>query len=694
MKLRLTLVAVLATTLAVSAQQAGDQMPRFRAGANLVRVDAYFTKGGVAVTDLKPEDVEIFEDDKPQKIENMELIAARGGAATGTTPNPTNVGQMRDEASAASRLFTLFFDTYHVSLRGSYRAQSPVVTMLDKIVGPDDLVGAMTPDISPGNVTYSRRTSSIESFVRDTWNWGDRDRVNHLDPRDAEIEMCYPDSGKSAGIAAEMIARRHEQKTLDALDNLVTHLDGLRPERKFVVIFTEGWPLFRANEGLSRALDGGVPSGDPVTVDPRGRLSTSNPQDGGSSTLSSCERERVMLSYVDHQISLRELAQRANRANVSFYPVDARGLSVFDQDLSTPLDRLGSPGADMARLRDKQENLRTLALQTDGVAVLDTNATGPALERIFTDLGAYYLMSYYSTNPKLDGRFRRIGVRVKRDGVDVRARPGYLAPTESEARAAGVAPARTPPKGGLLTPMPSAAPPSVTRALDAIAPARGNLPVRIQAAGGAGLVRAVVELDAATLKLPEWLSGGNLTVTVAPERGGGATQTITAAFGPGQRSVAIVGPETRLEPGRYSIRAEVKPKASRAPVQVTTFVTVPPASAEVGTGAVALRRGPSTGLAYVPTADPRFRRTERLRIEVPLMAEGFTPTAKLLTREGQPMPLIVSYSARVDEATQMRLGVAEVVLSPLAEGEYVLQISLEKGGKTEEITYGFRIVPY
>ena len=47
----------------------------------------------------------------------------------------------------------------------------------------------------------------------------------------------------SVGIAAEMIARLREGRTLEALQSLVTHLEGLKPERKFVIVFTEGWPL-------------------------------------------------------------------------------------------------------------------------------------------------------------------------------------------------------------------------------------------------------------------------------------------------------------------------------------------------------------------------------------------------------------------------------------------------------------------
>ena len=165
------------------------------------------------------------------------------------------------------------------------------------------------------------------------------------------------------------------------------------------------------------------------------------------------------------------------------------------------------------------------------------------------------------------------------------------------------------------------------------------------------------------------------------------------AVEPGQRSIWVDGPEQPLKPGRYSVRAELTPRNGRVPIQVTTFTTVPPETAEVGTGALASRRGPSTGLAYVGTADPRFRRTERLRLEVPLAGDGFTATGRLLTREGHQMPLVVAFTARTDAATQQRSGVADVTLAPLAAGEYVLELSIEKNGKTETVSYGFRIIP-
>jgi VWFA-related protein len=683
MRLRIALLALVVPSLLLAQDQ---ELPRFRAGANLVRVDAYVSLDGKAITDLTAEDFEVFEDDKLQTVENFELFTAREPIPQSERLNPTNVRDMRQEALDAGRVFTLFFDRFYVSISGSYHARKPIIETLDRVIGPDDLIGVMTPEMSPSAITFSRKTTSIEKAVTDTWHWGVRDNINAELPQEQAIRQCYP---RDQQLANEMIARLREQQTLDALEGLVVHLEGLRPERKFVLVFTEGWPLYRPNEQLARVTrDGRVPTGDPVGTDPRTgglrRAGDPDPQTG-LQTLEACDRQRTMLAYSDHETEFRELLQRANRANVSFYPIDARGLIVFD----TPINWGVPPSVDAAWLRKRHDDLRMMADQTDGHAVLDVQNVSQAMQKIFADVGSYYLLSYYSTNPRLDGRFRRIHVEVKRPDVEVRARPGYLAPTEAEARAAGGGSTTT--RAGANTP-----PPTVMRALDAIAPARGNLPVRVQAAGGAGTIRAIVELDVATAKRPEWISGGTLKVTFEPERALGssqaaASQTITMAIEPGQRSIPIDGTTEPLAAGRYSVRAELTPRAGRLPIQVTTFATVPQDAAPVGTGALALRRGPSTGLAYVPTADPRFRRTERLRIEVPVAGDGFTGAGRLLTREGQPLPLVVNYSTRTD--ARGTLAVGEVALAPLAAGEYVLELALTKDGKTEAVNYGFRLIP-
>lgn len=691
MRYRVMLLGLVVPAL-LAAQQPEQSLPRFRAGANLVRVDTYVSKQDVAVLDLKAEDFTVYEDDKPQTIAGFELLQARGSLAASERGDPTNTRDMRQQANDAVRLFTLFFDPLTNSFGSAYRVRKPLIETLEKVIGPDDSVGVMTPDISPASISYGRRIDTIEQMLRKWWVMGAKDLRNNTTLQEEAIEGCYPPAEKeNRGLAAAMIARLRERKTLDALDALVTHLDGLREDRKFVMVFTEGWMLHRPDPGLSRGLkgtDGPLP--DPLGVDPRTggirRQNDPDPNLGQVMSLNQCEQLRVQLAQVDHERDFFTLLQRANRANVSFYPVDARGLVVFDQP--TNFDIL--PTQDQAILRHRWDFLRDMAAQTDGQAVLDQGDLTRAFQKVFRDLGSYYLLSYYSTNSRLDGRFRRIRVEVKRDGVDVRARPGYLAPTEAEARAAGTATSANT----------RTTPPTVTRALDALAPARGNMPVRVQAVGRPSSINAVVELDVATAKLPEWLSGGTLRLTFEPDRAVGApgarpaapSQTTTVAIEPGQRSIVINGTEQSLAPGRYAVRAELTARNSRLPLQVTTFATVP-AEGEIGTGALAARRGPSTGLAYIATADPRFRRTERLRVEVPIAGDGFTGSGRLLTREGQATPLVVTFSSRTDEITRQQFAVGDVSLAPLAAGEYVLELSVAKDGKTEVVSYGFRLVP-
>jgi hypothetical protein len=148
-----------------------------------------------------------------------------------------------------------------------------------------------------------------------------------------------------------------------------------------------------------------------------------------------------------------------------------------------------------------------------------------------------------------------------------------------------------------------------------------------------------------------------------------------------------------LPAGRYVLRVSLTAKGSSLPLQSTIDVTVPEAGGLLGATGLASRRGPTTGLQYVATADARYRRTERIRFEVPRFSDDGTVSARLLSRDGQPLPLTVATSERIDEASKARFVVADLTLAPLAQGEYVLEVAVAKEGKTERAVYGFRIVP-
>jgi VWFA-related protein len=668
--------------------------PRFRGGANLVRVDTYVTVDGKPVEDLTMDDFEILEDQVPQRVESFQFVRPRPAAPSTSVREPNTVAESRELArDSDARVFVLFMDTWHVQIEGSHRAQGPLTRLLERTIGQDDLVGVMHPDMAARNMALARRMTTIAGLLKDHWYWGERGRVNSSDPREEQIKQCYPDLDDTMGIAAEMIRRRRETKTLNALEDLINHLESIREDRKFVFLLSEGWLLRGTDTSLARTLKSGGPPPPPaIGVDPGGRLRMDpRDQDGN---LGSCERERSMLAYTDHRAQFELLIQRANRANVSFYPIDFRGLVVFDEPInsSRALTTTGpgaSPSADAARLNSRQDGLRVLAANSDGHAILNTNSFDRALQRIVDDTSAYYLLGYYSTNTKLDGKFRRLTVRVKRPGVEVRSRPGYLAPTEAELASSrvdalmnGAAPGHT------------TIQPSLARAFAGLSPARGVVPLRVQAAASPTRIWITGELDPSLAKSDEWQHGGRVRAIFEHDRGARPPLHAEVIVSAGQRTFLLTQPTgVELSAGRYVVRIEVTPQDGKIPFQTTTDAFVPERDWLLSPSGLTARRGPSTGLQYVPTADARFRRTERLRLEVPRAPGDAQPAAQVLGRDGQPLPLPVALSERDDADSGARMVVVDVTLAPLAQGEYAVEITLAQGERKDIATYAFRIVP-
>jgi VWFA-related protein len=135
----------------------------------------------------------------------------------------------------------------------------------------------------------------------------------------------------------------------------------------------------------------------------------------------------------DNQVELRSAINAAVRANVSIYPIDTRGLQAVvpggdaRQASGRGVSMFSGRGVaqQFSRMSESQGTLTSLAADTGGRAFTDTNDFGDAFARVQRDMSAYYLLGYSSSNLVKDGRFRRIQVRVKRDGFRVEARAGY-----------------------------------------------------------------------------------------------------------------------------------------------------------------------------------------------------------------------------------------------------------------------------
>ena len=671
------LVAVLLTFAAVSlSAQTG---PTFRTGANYVRVDMYAMRDGQVVDDLRLEEIELLEDGAPQKIEAFEPVVVRPAGPDATRVEPNTVADSRQMAAdPRARVFVMFLDTVNTQIEGSANMRLPLVRFLDRVLGQDDLVAVMTPEMSAADLTFGRKTTVISNMMQNEWTWGRRGAIAKVDPKEQLYEQCYPDMRNSdtAGIAAEMIARRRERLALDALEDLIIHLRGIREERKAVLTVTEGWPIFTENRRLAATVRGReLPPPGPVPRTPRERSDQESTATG--TMLRECEADRLALAMIDHTQRFRRLTEDANRANVSFYPVYARGLAVFDAPIGP--DRPPDNATDRINLNSRQDSLRVLAADTDGLAVINTNQIDNALKRIVADLTSYYLLGYYSTNTKLDGRYRNITVRVRRPGVQVRARRGYrgltadelLTAAEGEKRAAATA----------------ASPVSVAfnpRAQFRIRTATWTLPE----ASNEAAVWVVGELDYSTRKELVWSAGATAEVVVVAGDGNeilSSTVPVPATEG----TFALRIPDTGgIAPGDYAIRVRLRPESNPGlPVTDSARLSVSATPTILGEP-VMWRRGPSTGLKHLVTADPRFQRSERVRFELATTAPG-TATARMLDRVGNPLKVPVQVSERPDPSGQFRWIVADATLAPLAAGDYGIEVTL---GTAKHVA-AFKVVP-
>ncbi len=666
---------------------AQDQRPTFRTEANFVRVDVYPTKDGHPVANLTAADFEVLEDGRPQTIAAFEHVVIRPAGPQSSRVEPNSIGQSRDMArDPRARVVILFLDVPHVTVQGTWTIREPLVRLIDRILGPDDLVGVMTPRMAATDVVLARKTDVIAGGLRNRWPWGERFTLDR-DARERNYEECFPptqaeiEQGKAvSAVAKAMTERRRERATLDGLSELVRYAGGLRDERKAIVTVTEGWLLYRPDRTLTDLRrEDSVPRVDPVGVGPDGRLTTKDPRRFNTDlSLMECQRDREALSFIDDWQYFQHIMDDANRANATFYTVDPRGLAVFD----TPIGPEPPPTIvqDAQLLRTRHENMITLATNTDGIAVTQSNDLDRGMQRIADDLTSYYLLGYYSTNTQPDGKFHGIKVRVRQPGVDVRARRGYRSATAEE-----VARART----AAAAPVPESVA-TVTSALGALSRIRPDARLHInalpQSASGSRGIAHVWVAGEVTLSGAEASAAG--TVADVEVSGGGVSGTAHVELAPRQRGfLADVTLPAPIDATSVDVRVRLSgPGVARTADSVTADLT--PGLPRP----LVFRRGPSTGNRPQPAASFLFSRTERIHLEVPLAA-GWTPgPARLLDKTGQPLAVPVATGERTDAGSGQRWLTADVTLAPLAAGDYAIELAAGTPDGEQRSVTAIRIV--
>ncbi len=685
-----------ATGALVVAQQPSSSSqtpPVFREGVNFVLVDAYPRRNGRIVEGLTAADFQVLEDGKPQAVDRVEFVRIDPRVADAERRDPSTTGEMRAlAADPHRRVFVTFLDTLHTTVPESHTARRPLVDLLDRVVGPDDLFGVMTQDMRPQDVTLGRKLVTVEDQLAAHWTWGERQRIANTRNSLGEdaLTACFHQQelkyavvpwyvtveGQSRFFDEILIERRREDEVLNALQDLIEYMGTLREARTALVIVTDGWRLFPEDRSLlstiakdERMRGDGIPHpGDrPINgggVDPppsQGQLRVSSTE---GVSFASCVAEATRLAGLDQPRRFRDLIADANRRNVSAYPIAMNGLAVFD-DASTSLMN------DMAHLTQRLSSLRTIAEGTGGLAIVNTNDIDGGVRRIADDLSAYYLIGYYSTNTKMDGRLRRIDVRMRQTDIEVHARSSYRAPAPGAA--ATVTPAAT-----------SAAALPVEDALGPLGRLRESTPLYVNGARVGDEWLVSVELSDRQFAAAGWSHGASVTVQIDDASG--------HRVGEGQ---------TSIDAGTRGALVRVPAPAANGPVRIAARVT---AAGETVAETMDVRSPPATLLGdpllfrattslrapLRPAADRQFRRTERVHVEVPILRPIDQRTARLLDRRGQPLPMPVTLTERPDGDRTM--AAIDLAVAPLADGDYVIELVAGSAGTTARVLVGIRVV--
>jgi len=395
---------VVVVALLQSAPRA-QQRSVFRSGTELVLVNVVARdKSGAVVRNLSRDDFTVTEDDKPQTITSFDFeeldapappAADRAASATQaqsilSSPGRTDDGNAKASTERPSanvdmrgrRLIVLFFDLSSLQPEELERAVKAAHEYVEHKRSDADLIAI---------ASFSTSLQVVQDFTADAETLGNA--IEGFESNNAagfdsgltgDVEDT-PDIGNAFTADDTEFNIFNTDRRLEALRTLADQLAGI-DQKKSLIYFSSGM----SQQGQ------------------------------------------------DNQVQLRRTVDRANRANVSIYAADMRGLqALVPGGDATQGSRRGTSTFSGASTRNQfgsqagsQDTLTTIAEDTGGRAFFDSNSFGQVFDRVVSDTSAYYVLGYSSTNPARDGRFRRIRVRLKRPDLKLEYRSGYYAPRD------------------------------------------------------------------------------------------------------------------------------------------------------------------------------------------------------------------------------------------------------------------------
>ena len=434
--------AITLTVLAATLTPAQQQSPLRTSTAGVLIDVTVFDKDGRPITDLTATDFEIREDGKPQQIVSATLM--KGGVPTpltGTAVTPTPPVFETPSGAAPSRvgvptaltptITAILFESLSADSRG-YAAKA-AAQLVSTLAPPNEYAGVFLGGLA---FTTVQPFTNKPADVRNALN-----RVAVTAPNDMNLDREQTrTSSRIAGLdpATPVTPGAEYARGYTSIDERekLLHGGGSDPSEAKLRLME-----YQMEEGYKRML--AELEGDAALAGLRTAVQALAAMPGRKSILYFTEALPITGRLKPH---FDALIGEANRANVTVYPVDAVGLRIHSKESedAREVNLGGAQGTGVAQrergawtkdLEHQEEVLASkpagalgrLANETGGFLIDNSNDLTKGVARMQVERTTYYLLGYQPTNPAMDGRFRKVGVKVKHGNYTIRARPGYVA---------------------------------------------------------------------------------------------------------------------------------------------------------------------------------------------------------------------------------------------------------------------------
>ncbi len=517
----------------------------FKVEVNYVEVDAaVFDRQGQFVPSLKREDFEVLEDGVSQDVSAFTQVAIpidRPEPVPIQAKVPVESDAVTNAKPFDGRLYVIILDDKHTGALRSPLVKRAAQDFVSRYMAANDLAAVLSTSgqlESTQEFTSNKRLllRAVDRFM------GQKLRSETEERLDAYQRQQQIPGNTSRRVEDPLDMERgyHARVALDTLARISDWVGSIRGRRKAIVFFSEGidYDIYDFQK-----------------------------------------REATTI-----QEKMRDVIAAATRSNVSIYSIDPRGLTMLaDESINVSGGFPADPQMNLSlqsfqdSLRLGQNSLRSLSEETGGFAAVNQNDFSNAFSRVVKDNSAYYVLGYYPKNDRRDGRFRRIEVKVKRPGLEVRSRRGYTAPRGKAASPKAPANDQTSPQ--------------VREALDSPLPMNG-IKLRAVATPFKGSppnasIAVVVEADGRSFNFTEkdgkFTSDFEVSTLAIDANGkirGGDRSLVNFALKPENRprfaeTGVRVGSRLQLAPGRYQIRVAARESGSGRVGSLTYDLDVP-----------------------------------------------------------------------------------------------------------------------